>query len=326
MKITQRNLSLTILWLIASITGILIVTQAVDTKTTTEIRFTTAASFVFSLAMAIAYWRGWQTATYIQLIFLTVITGLAMRDPTIVSFVLLTPPIIAVILASPRWILISGFTIYTIALLASNVRNDLSNPSIILVYVLQVLAIYVGRLYTATLQGEAEANAARADAERLQVQEQAEVVAQANQRQEQQLAEQSRLLELVSTLETPSVRLADGVLFSPIVGNVDSQRATRITERLLKDVHEQRTKLVVLDISGVMTVDTSVARALLRTAQSLRLLGCDVTISGISAEVAMTLTSLGVGFEQIKTVRSPQEALTDWFSRPQVVATAPTLN
>ena len=57
-------------------------------------------------------------------------------------------------------------------------------------------------------------------------------------------------------------------------------------------------------------IDTAVAKALLNTAQALRLLGCEVTLSGISATIAMTLVQIGVGMEGITTVRSPQEALS----------------
>jgi anti-anti-sigma regulatory factor len=49
---------------------------------------------------------------------------------------------------------------------------------------------------------------------------------------------------------------------------------------------------------------------MLSTAHALRLLGCEVTISGISANVALTLVQLGVSLDGITTVRSPQEALT----------------
>lgn len=162
---------------------------------------------------------------------------------------------------------------------------------------------------TETARRQAEANASAAEAERERVAQQSLELAEANQRQEAQLNEQRALIELVATLETPAITLADGVLFAPIVGQIDSRRAQALTTRLLEAAHTQRAKLVILDISGVSAVDTLVARALLNTARALRLLGCRVTISGISAAVAATLTSQNVALEDVTTVRSPQEAL-----------------
>ncbi|MCS6842193.1 MAG: STAS domain-containing protein [Roseiflexus sp.] len=130
-----------------------------------------------------------------------------------------------------------------------------------------------------------------------------------NEQLQQQLASERELLNLVSALETPVVSLAEGVLLAPIVGHVDSRRADMLRARLLEAVHANRTRLMILDITGVATVDTSVAQALMMTIQALRLLGCRVVVSGISATVAMTLTHLGIDMSNIETVRSPEEAL-----------------
>ena len=56
-------------------------------------------------------------------------------------------------------------------------------------------------------------------------------------------------------------------------------------------------------------IDSSVAQSLLSTAQALRLLGCDVALSGISAPIAMVLTSLDFNLEGVTVVRGPQDAL-----------------
>jgi rsbT co-antagonist protein RsbR len=72
-------------------------------------------------------------------------------------------------------------------------------------------------------------------------------------------------------------------------------------------------ELVILDIAGVNRIDTAVARGLLNTAQALRLLGCAVTLSGISPEVAMMLVGLDTGLENVATARSPREALAGYL-------------
>ncbi|MGQ9550406.1 MAG: STAS domain-containing protein [Roseiflexus sp.] len=130
-----------------------------------------------------------------------------------------------------------------------------------------------------------------------------------NEQLQQQLASERELLKLVSALETPVVSLAEGILLAPIVGHIDSRRADVLRAHLLEAVYSKRTKLMILDITAVTTIDTSVAQALMMTIQAIRLLGCKVVVSGISATVAMTLTHLGVDMSDVETVRSPEEAL-----------------
>jgi anti-anti-sigma regulatory factor len=125
----------------------------------------------------------------------------------------------------------------------------------------------------------------------------------------QQYAEQQRLLDLVSVLETPVIAIAEGVLLAPIVGHLDSRRAGQLTQRLLDAVYAQRARAVIIDIAGVPLVDTQVAQLLIRTAQSIRLLGSRVALTGISSETAMTLSNLGMRLEEMQTMRNPQEAI-----------------
>lgn len=120
---------------------------------------------------------------------------------------------------------------------------------------------------------------------------------------------EQQLQNLVATLETPTVALTEGVLLAPLVGALDSRRARLLTERLLHDVAGQRVRLLVLDVAGVALIDTGVAHALTGIVQAVRLLGCQVVVTGIAPGVAITLTSLGVSLSGIQTARSPQEVL-----------------
>jgi rsbT co-antagonist protein RsbR len=107
----------------------------------------------------------------------------------------------------------------------------------------------------------------------------------------------------------PIVTIANNVLFAPVVGSLDTRRSQALTSRLLERVNGERARLVILDIAGVTTMDTGMAKALIDTAQAVRLLGCDIIISGIAASVATTITHLKIDLGNIRTARSPQEAL-----------------
>ncbi len=178
-----------------------------------------------------------------------------------------------------------------------------------IVYAIIVGVLLLARAVLDTTARQAEEARKRAEAAQMRAEEQARALEAANAAQQAQLEEQRRLLDLVATLEIPALTLTDGVLFAPIVGNLDSRRSALLTARLLEAAHDCRAHHVIIDIAGVSTVDTVVAQALIQTAQALRLLGCRVTLSGISADVALTLTQQNIQLSDIATVRSPQEAL-----------------
>jgi anti-anti-sigma factor len=149
----------------------------------------------------------------------------------------------------------------------------------------------------AATQRAAEAEAARVEAEAARV----EI--------EQRNVEQQRLLELVQTLELPVLPIGQGVLVTPLVGNLDSSRVEAIQRRLLDMLTQQRAHTVVLDVTGISVLDTTVAQHLLLTAQAVRLLGARTLLSGISANVAQTLVGLGVALDGVQPVSNLGQAL-----------------
>ena len=173
-----------------------------------------------------------------------------------------------------------------------------ANTSNVIEFTIIIAGLVFSRLATDNTQRLAEAHA-RAEQALAQAEQQAQQLEQQKASYAQRNADQQRLLDLVTELETPASQLADGVLFVPIVGHLDSRRAQALTARLLEDAHAQRTQLIILDIAAVSVVDTGVAQALMHTAHALRLLGCTVFLSGIAAEVATTLVQLGIGLEGI---------------------------
>jgi rsbT co-antagonist protein RsbR len=110
-------------------------------------------------------------------------------------------------------------------------------------------------------------------------------------------------------LSTPLIPINDQVVVMPLVGSVDSHRAEQVMETMLDGISRNRARVAILDITGVPVVDTQVANALLRIAQSARLLGTHVVLTGIRPEVAQTLVGLGVGLEGIVTRSTLQSGI-----------------
>jgi two-component system, chemotaxis family, sensor kinase Cph1 len=114
---------------------------------------------------------------------------------------------------------------------------------------------------------------------------------------------------LLAELSTPLIPISDDVVVMPIIGTVDTKRAQQVMETLLSGVVERRAKTAILDITGMTVMDTQVANALVQAAQSVRLLGAQVILTGIRPEIAMTLVSLGVDLREIVTHSSLQEGI-----------------
>lgn len=113
----------------------------------------------------------------------------------------------------------------------------------------------------------------------------------------------------IRELSTPLIPVADGVVVMPIIGTIESTRALQITETLLTGITQYHAHTALLDITGVKVIDTQVAAALVRAAQSARLLGTDVILTGISPEVAQTLVHIGADLGALKTHSSLQHGI-----------------
>ena len=110
-------------------------------------------------------------------------------------------------------------------------------------------------------------------------------------------------------MSTPVTSIWDGVLLLPLVGIVDSQRTQDIMEKVLLRISESQARVFVMDISGVVTVDTGVANNFIRITQATRLMGCESIISGISPHVARTLVELGANVGEVRTTATLRDAL-----------------
>ena len=108
--------------------------------------------------------------------------------------------------------------------------------------------------------------------------------------------------EAIRELSTPVLQVRERLLILPIIGVLDSQRARQVTEQLLRGIRSNRAKVVVIDITGVPTVDSTVANHLVQTVEASRLMGASVIITGLSSEIAQTLVTIGVDLSKMTAV------------------------
>src|SRR5947207_8446260 len=123
---------------------------------------------------------------------------------------------------------------------------------------------------------------------------------------EQRLRRQS---DEIMELSTPVIQVWEKVLALPIIGTLDSSRAARLTEGLLQRISENQAEVVILDVSGVPTIDSQVAQHLLRTVQAATLMGAESILSGVRPETAQAIVQLGVQLGDLRARNTFRDAL-----------------
>jgi rsbT co-antagonist protein RsbR len=117
--------------------------------------------------------------------------------------------------------------------------------------------------------------------------------------------------EAIRELSTPVLQVRERLLILPIIGVLDSQRARQVTEQLLRGIRTNRAKVVVIDITGVPTIDSTVANHLVQTVEASRLMGASVIITGLSPEIAQTLVTIGVDLSKMNAVGDLQGGIEE---------------
>jgi rsbT co-antagonist protein RsbR len=115
--------------------------------------------------------------------------------------------------------------------------------------------------------------------------------------------------EAIQELPTPVLPFRQGLLLVPIIGIIDSLRARQLTDQLLSAIRSERAKMVVIDITGVQSVDSRVANHIVQTVEAARLMGATVIIAGVSPEIAQTMVTLGIDLGRITTVGDLQSGI-----------------
>lgn len=134
-----------------------------------------------------------------------------------------------------------------------------------------------------------------------------------NERKQQELVEKIELIQqqqdAIMLLSTPNIKVWEGVLVIPLIGALDTKRSQRLTEELLMKLTETQSKVAIMDITGVPTVDSAVANHMLKTVAAVQLMGARCIITGIRPEVAQTMVHLGVDLTDVETLANLAEGL-----------------
>ena len=131
--------------------------------------------------------------------------------------------------------------------------------------------------------------------------------------EEQRRILQDKIIQMqaaaLAELSTPLIPITDRALVMPLIGAIDTRRAQNVLDTLLHGISENQAQVVILDVTGVATMDSQVADTLLKAAQAVQLLGAQVILTGIRPEVAQMLVALGIDFSNMITRSTLQSGI-----------------
>jgi ribose transport system substrate-binding protein len=114
---------------------------------------------------------------------------------------------------------------------------------------------------------------------------------------------------IIRELSTPIIPITDQIVVMPLIGTIDSARSQQIMEAMLAAMSRSGAQVLILDITGVVVVDTNIANYLLQAARAVHLLGAQVLLVGISPEIAQTIVQLGIDLSGLLTQSTLQAGL-----------------
>ncbi|HEU4410471.1 MAG TPA: PAS domain-containing protein [Polyangiaceae bacterium] len=132
----------------------------------------------------------------------------------------------------------------------------------------------------------------------------------------QQLELTQRQREAIRVLSTPLIEVWDGVLMVPVLGTLDPARAQEMTQSLLGAVSRTGCHDVIIDLTGVTSIDGATADHVIRIVDSIRLLGARGIVVGIRPQVARAIVSSGVDLSRVTTLGNLRDALAYCLRRP----------
>jgi rsbT antagonist protein RsbS len=107
----------------------------------------------------------------------------------------------------------------------------------------------------------------------------------------------------MSSSKIPIISLGNDYLIS-FQGDVRDNELSRLKSELFERLSEDDIRCVILEVSGLSTMDSFMARIFNELATGSRLNGVETYLVGIQPEVAMTLVEMGLSIPDIKAEQS----------------------
>jgi rsbT antagonist protein RsbS len=106
----------------------------------------------------------------------------------------------------------------------------------------------------------------------------------------------------------PVLKIWDQLLVA-LQGDVSDRQADDLSHSVLSRIRDVDVTGLIIDVTGVLTLDSHLCAVLARLAASARLMGVRSVLCGLTPEVVMTLQAMDIELTEIETVGTIEEAL-----------------
>ena len=113
----------------------------------------------------------------------------------------------------------------------------------------------------------------------------------------------------IRELSTPILQLRERLLLMPLIGMIDRHRVRMIGDSMLSAIRRSRALVIVLDITGVATIDDEVARSLSQVGNAAQLMGTQLIVTGISDRTVQAMHWLQLGSQRFWTASDLQAGI-----------------
>ncbi|MFS0639221.1 STAS domain-containing protein [Mesobacillus foraminis] len=120
----------------------------------------------------------------------------------------------------------------------------------------------------------------------------------------------SELKGLVKELSSPIIPVLEGIVVVPLVGRYDSSRGDDMIEKTLYSLPKNQARYLVVDLTGLhLEVDNYTAHMIERLGAAASLIGTEMILVGVSAELGLIMTNSGFNFTKYQCFQTLQHGI-----------------
>ncbi|SES76124.1 Anti-anti-sigma regulatory factor (antagonist of anti-sigma factor) [Oceanobacillus limi] len=121
--------------------------------------------------------------------------------------------------------------------------------------------------------------------------------------------------KMVDNLSVPIIPITPSVCILPLIGTIDTYRASIIEEKVLIEIGKLRIQTLIMDLSGIAEMDHEAIKHFLKLLDAISMMGAKSVITGLRPEIVREMVKLDIDFgSKADTKGSLQMALKDYLN------------